>query len=287
MNLRSVSGVARPLDFGYPTNRWIVVIMTGVFIVFWGIGGVVDGVWIGGVLDAVLAAVAVLLAWALCRELDPDLEISALIAAGICALVMLVLKLLDLQTSSIAPLLVVLLGMRVLNRTTGLPATASDIAAILLLGIWVAQEWGALFLLLGIGALALDGAMAPMSRVKLLVAAAIAVLIGIWVLAGPIPALAPPDPVAGMLAIALAALLVPTMRAAGSIQARADDTDEPLMPQRIRAGQGLAVVAGVTAAAWQDWDGYLNLWPLWAAVIAAGGYRLARPYLGRYGSGSG
>ncbi len=279
VDLRSVSGVARPLDFDHPTNRWISAVTATVFLILWLGHGLATGAWMGGALAAFLAALAVLLAWALCRELDPDLEMSALVGAGFCVLALIPLQLLSLGGPGIPELFAVLLAMRVLNRTTGLPATPWDAIALIVLGLWIAQQGDGLYLVLAILAVGLDGLLVPQNPARSLAALTVAALVGAWVLAGPIPTLPAPTPVPGVLAIALAALLLPAVLGASSLQTRADDTGETLSPLRVRVGQALALVVGITAGAWQGWAGLLTLLPLWAAIIAAGGYRLARPYL--------
>ena len=277
MNLRRVSGIARPLDFGYPSNRWIAAVAVGVLAAAWLLRGLLTEAWLAAGADAGLAALAVFLAWALCRELDPDLVAAALVAAGLCALALGAAALLRLGPPALAPLFAVLLAMRVLNRTTGVPATPADVVGLLGLAVWLALRGDWLYLGLGIAAVLIDGVMSPRSlrRLLMLGAASVAAIGGAW-LAGQEPAALRPasNMVAIVLAVGLSLLLLPSLSSAGTVTTVADDTGERLQPMRVRAGQGLALAAGIGAAVEHGSAGLTDLLPLWAAIIADGGYRL-------------
>ncbi|MEM8966327.1 MAG: hypothetical protein AAGE93_07905, partial [Bacteroidota bacterium] len=77
MDITRFSGLARPIDPAYPTNRAIIIIVSTVFlgltIYSLSIGqGLIDSLLVGGHL-----AVVIFLTWALARELDPDYPLSA------------------------------------------------------------------------------------------------------------------------------------------------------------------------------------------------------------------
>lgn len=142
MDIRTLSGLGRPLDFAYPTNRWIAGITVVVFLAAWGLIGVGTEQWAAASADALRLALAVFLAWAVCRELDPDRDRSALAAAVLCAAALSILPLAagaqEAWSPGIAECFVLLLALRVLNRTTGAPATLADAAGLLALGVWLA-----------------------------------------------------------------------------------------------------------------------------------------------------
>lgn len=113
----------RSLDPGYPTN---------VAIVLW----VAAAWWLAGSA----AGLAIFFAWAIARELDPDRPLAALLAALLASL----------WGGYSGGLFLLLLGMRFVSRTPGLPARWLD--SVLLLGLawtrpnaaWIAA--GAFFL---------------------------------------------------------------------------------------------------------------------------------------------
>ena len=279
MDLRRVSGIARPLDFGYPSNRWIAAIAVAVLAAAWLLRGLATGAWLAAGADAGLAALAVFLAWALCRELDPDLDAAALVAAALCALALGAAALLRLGPPAFAPLFVVLLAMRVLNRATGVAATPVDVLALLGLAVWLALRGDWLYVGVGVAAVLIDAVMSPRSlrRLSMTGAASVVAIGGAW-LAGQEPtALSPASNlVAIVLAVGLSLLLLPSLSSAATVTTVADDTGERLRPVRVRAGQLLAPAAGIGAAVEHGSVGLTELLPLWVSIVAAGGYRLVR-----------
>lgn len=280
MQLRQISGIARPIEPGYPTNRWIGV-LTLVVLITAGVGRAfaVPG-WPAAAGWGVFAALAFFLAWALARELDPDGELAAFIAAGFTLPVIAAAALRWLPLPDLAALFLVLLALRVVNRTTGVPATLPDVLGLLALGLWLGYEVNPIYLALAIAALLLDGLLERLDMRRLLLAGAAAV-IGVLLLnyAGeplhsrlepPVLALA-----AVLAAVLISALFAVAIRAAGQIQSHGDDTDEPLSPRRVRAAQFLALLTGLAITLWQGNAGLIALLPLWAAMAATGGYRLA------------
>ena len=83
MNLRKISAIARPVDPSFLTNRAIALV-TAVIVV----GDFLRRQFTGAdLLPSAWAAagvgLAVFFAWALCREIDPDRDYSAFVAAGV------------------------------------------------------------------------------------------------------------------------------------------------------------------------------------------------------------
>ena len=270
MELRRFSGLARPVDTGYASNRRIAGASVAVLAAAWLIAGIATGQWLGALGTAALTALAFFLAWALGRELDPDEDAAALAGA---ALTLPGLALAGLP--DIGALFLVLLAMRVLNRTTGVAATVLDVGLLLVLGLVVALPGQPVYLAAAGAALMVDGIISPPSRRRVIIglgAGAIAAA-GVIVLmpGGPRPQ---PELLAGLAALVLAAAFVPVIQAQRGLQSVADDTGEPLAVQRVRAGQLLAAGTALAAALWQGSAGLLALLPLWAAMLAAAGWRL-------------
>ena len=82
MNVRKFSGIGRPLDFAWPTNVAIFLVTIAV-----GILSAASGIWndlppTEMAWTAVRTAGSVFLAWALCREIDPDHQRTAFVASA-------------------------------------------------------------------------------------------------------------------------------------------------------------------------------------------------------------
>jgi hypothetical protein len=277
MRSRALTGVARPLDFSYAGNLWIAAAAVGTFlaVLLW-FGLAADKApdwlgadWISAAGAAALAGLGTFLAWAIGRELDPDRPAAAVLASLLAIAGMLVLG-----PPGIGACFVVLLAVRVLNRTTGVPATPPDGVLLLGLGVWIALDGGWIYLVAPCAALLGDGLLArELRRFVWALAGAVASFGLLYVLGGPeVPLAAASSPEAAVVAVLAALLLLPTMRGAGDVQSVGDAGGRPLEPVRVRAGQALALGVGVVAAIERGFAGLEMLMPLWAAVLASGLY---------------
>ncbi|MGD2206818.1 MAG: hypothetical protein PVH17_08570, partial [Anaerolineae bacterium] len=137
MKFSDITALGRPIDPNYPTNRAIAALTLVVMI-----GGAAYRLFAGAALfDSMLwgvgAGLAVFLAWALARELDPDHALSAFVAAGL-----MLIGLFFLEPPNLLMLFWLLLVLRIVNRTTGLPARPLDSLAVLGLGGWLTLQGG-------------------------------------------------------------------------------------------------------------------------------------------------
>ena len=126
------TSIGRPLDPAYPTNKAVLLLMPVAAVL-----GAIVGWQRGGdlvhILQQALAFALILFAaWALARELDPDDNPVAFISL-VCAM------LVALTVSSPGVLIVfVTLGLvRIVNRSTGLPARRTDSIILMLLSVAV------------------------------------------------------------------------------------------------------------------------------------------------------
>jgi hypothetical protein len=275
MNLRQISAIARPVDRRFPTNRAIacgtVVLMVGDFLRRLLTGSdLLASAWAAAGLG-----LTVFLAWALCREIDPDRDFSAFVAAGVA----LVGKLLW-GLPHLAMIFWLLLAVRIVNRTTGLRSTAVDSLAVLALATWLSfRVWWPVG---GLTALAfiMDGWLGqPHVRHRILGFLMLAVTLGAASLAE--PALRPRGPTwaSGTIAVVLCLVFVPVVVAARDLTTLSDDTNERLATTRVRAAQLLVMTAGVAAVCWIGAAGLIALWPIWSAVIGASAYLLVKSAL--------
>jgi len=154
------SGIGRPLDPNYPTNRAIVAVAVLVGLV----GGAVQLFITGsGLLDSLVwsveAAGGVFLAWALSRELDPDNEMSAFVSAGLW-----ILSLAVINAPGLLALLWFLWSLRIVNRTSGLAAKPLDSVLFLTLGSWLAFQTSGIYIVMTAVVFVLDGLLEPANR---------------------------------------------------------------------------------------------------------------------------
>ncbi|MBC8122660.1 MAG: efflux RND transporter permease subunit [Gemmatimonadaceae bacterium] len=265
--LRGFTSIGRPIDPNYPTNRAIALLALAVAV-----GGTVvsafrGGEWPQSITFGLGAGFAVFLAWALCRELDPDHDLSAFLAAALVIAGLFVWGLPDTVA-----LFWLLLAVRVVNRSTGLPPTIFDSLSVLGLGLWLnfSQHWG--FGVVAAVAFFLDARLVRGEPRQLLFAGAslvAAVLTALGARDMPITL----SPVFA-LTIALTAAFLPVIFASGRLVTTGDDTSEPLDPNRVRSGQILALLTGVGAALWGGPAGFAAMLSLWAAAAGAAGYKV-------------
>ncbi|MCJ7725459.1 MAG: hypothetical protein MUP76_03615, partial [Acidimicrobiia bacterium] len=79
------SGIGRPIDPRYPSNRFILIVapLAGLAWRVWKLAS--EGDWSPAVGRALVAGMATFLAWAIARELDPDRPWTAGVAAVLAA----------------------------------------------------------------------------------------------------------------------------------------------------------------------------------------------------------
>ena len=265
MKLSKITSIGRPVDFNYPTNRAIGILSIVVLVAttllqlfagkdlfvawFWGVG----------------AGLTVFLAWALGRELDPDHDLSAFAAAGLAVIGLFVFGL-----ANLGRLFWLLLAVRVVNRTTGLPATITDSLAVAGLGGWLVfnGNWG--FGVLTVVAFLLDNQLAPPHRQQIIFAGLSALsTLAIVILQGPLWPEAGFSWGAGAIALGISAVFIPVILGSSSLKGVEDESGEGLKPVRVQAGQALALSAGIEIALWSGTLGFKSMMPLWTTVVGA------------------
>lgn len=269
------SGVARPLDLSYRTNRAIVLLALGVLLIVAAASALAGTGTVETLTRSVGAALAVFLSWALCREVDPDHDHSALLAAA-----MMILVLPALPVSDILALLWVLLVIRVVNRTTGRAAATTDLVLLLALTLWPLSRG---FLQAGpiaAAAFVLDGRLHGRAPHRLPFAAAALGAAAAALIVTPVH-LSAPSPAAWMGIVLATALFVPVIAASKTIHTTGDSGGLPLDPGRVMAGQVLALATVISTAAGDA----QTFAPLWAAVLAAGLWHVALEVWGRRPAG--
>lgn len=220
----------RSLDPGYPTNLAMVL---WVALAWWLWGGA--------------AGLSIFFAWALTRELDPDRPLAALLAALLATL----------WGGYSSGLFLLLLGMRFVNRTPGVPARWLD--SLVLLGLAWSRPNAAW---IAAAAFFLDAVLdKPLRRHLVFGSLALGSLAQSDCLsaAGPSPQLS-----SGLL-LGASFLLVCLAKPPTS---GGDEDGRRLNPSRVLAAQLLAMLGALASAwCWQEM-GVFAWWSLWSGLFA-------------------
>ncbi|PRP96243.1 hypothetical protein [Enhygromyxa salina] len=259
-----MSGIARPVDPAYATNKAVLVLVPLV-LVFWVVTSLLDGVAVGEAMQAGFnVTLTVFLTWALTRELSPDDNLAAFIAVGLALAVWP-----RVGAQSLLILAMALLAARLLNRSTGKPAELGD-SVIAMIG-FAAGTWLVSWTLGVVGVLALGfDALLPVPgeqqqrRRHLGFAGALALVVVARIIVGIAPLGLPAhSPVFATIAglCAIAAGLYPRPRSLGDVDA------QPLSHLRVRAG----LAAGLLATVLVSIDSGIRLQSvasLWVCMLA-------------------
>ncbi len=255
------TSIARPVDPRYPTNLAVLVLVPLVGALAAGVRLYRDG---GEVLPyAVTAMLVAIVAWALTRELAPDDDRTAFVAMALA-----LAALFFVEAGSVLILFVALLLVRIVNRSTGLPARSFDSASVAGLTIWAAFTLGQpLLSLVGALAFAADALLEDGRRWQLAPAAACFAAFAMISLTEPFPVAA--NLAAGewaFVAVVASAYVLATL-GIKHVRSVGDVAGAPLSPMRVRIGMaiGLLVAAQSLVA---DGGAALSDSPLWACLVA-------------------
>jgi len=264
--VRRFSSIGRPVERSHPTNRAIASLTLVVAILGFAIRRVTGTHPLESFLGGITLAIGFFLAWAIARELDPDHDFSAFVAAGLSLIPNVVLGRPDF-----AAVFLVLLALRIVNRTVGPAARPLDTIAIL--GLVGMAAWRGHPVVAGIaaGAFALDAILHPAHRVHLVAAGASIGLLGVGV--SRLQA-APAHSLTAVTWLALAATLpfLALIRNSREPQAVPDAGGPPLIGRRVRAAQWLGFIGLGAAVLVEGPAGLAALSPLWAALVGTGAY---------------
>lgn len=258
------SGIARTLDPRYRSNVLIVAFSALSFVVAMlvNVGRGIEPVEAG--VGAVWVAGCCFIAWILAREIDPDNVETSGVAALLGAGLALILN----AEPALIPLMVGVISVRIINRTTGVPPTLWD--GLMLLGLVI---WSALgeFWLMGIVAAFAYGfeqllekphpqaqLWASLMAVATLVTMFLAQSFGEAIDLRTLPLL--------LLVFVWHSAVISRMPA--NFSSTEDRNDKRLNRQRVMAGQTLLLVALILVTVWRGVAGIEGLLALWAAEMA-------------------
>ena len=251
------SGIGRPIDLRYPSNRFVVAatVVAGAIGFLFGDGNAFsDGVTAGG---------AVFLAWAIGRELDPDSTWSAGVAAPIA------LALWFIHPPGLAITGAVLLVLRIVARTTGRSPALVDMVVVGGFAAFTAWRPGGVIAASAIGvALVLDCVLARRNDPVQYGAGLATVLAAGVVATGWAQPLDFTDPTAGWIVLVAVAVAAGATMPLGSVRSVGDLTGEPLSASRVRLARLVAAVVVIGYAALGGSAGLETVAPAVAAMVA-------------------
>ena len=278
MKLTDLTALGRtPIDPSYPTN-WAIVALALV-VTF---AGTIVHLFTGAaLLESVLwgigAGFVPFLTWALGRELDPDHDLSAFVGAG---LVLITFLLPDMP--SLILILWLLLVLRIVNRTVGLPAKPWDSLGVLGLGAWLAWQGYWLVGLMTAVAFLLDGLLSQPLRYHLFVSGlAFVITVAIAIFRGEMAMESGPTMPVVISSVVMVGLFTIVIATTRKVEAVGDATGKVLNLRRVQAAQVLALLTGLLFAWWAGASGMMAMLPLWAAMVGVSLYRVANLFLSR------
>jgi hypothetical protein len=278
VKLSDVTTLGRtPIDPSYPTNL-VIAALTSAVAIAGSIWRLISGVaLLESALWGIGVSLALFLTWALGRELDPDHDLSAFVGAGLVLIALLLVG-----APSLLPTLWLLLVLRLVNRTTGLPAKTLDSLGVLGLGTWLTWQGYWMTGLMTAVAFLLDGLLSPPLRSSLFVSGlAFVTTVVLSIFHAGMAMESGPTMLAMVFSVVVAGLFLPVIATTRELEALGDATGEVLNPRRVQAAQVLALLTALLFAWWAGASGLITLLPLWAAMIGVGLYRLAVLFLQR------
>lgn len=268
MEKKNISGIGRPVDPNYSTNRAITIIS---IIVFAG-SSILKIVTRHDFFDSLLwgfqVGITVFLSWALSREIDPDYNVSAFIAAG--------LSLIGVFYWGIPALGVIfwlLLAVRIMNRITGLPVTILDSIVFITLSAWLSYQvnWG-------IGLVATIVLLADIlisSRKGVLFIFPFLSMFFTWeifqrwgVVKMPGEFIIKDWIIVLVLCLVFLSVIIRTRK----VNSMCDTPGEVPVPLRIQLGQIVVLLVGLEVMLWNGKVGMIEMFPLWLSVLAVSIY---------------
>lgn len=269
--LENLTHLSRALDPAIPSNRLIMLgtVLAGVGV---GVYGVLDGgAFIEASLQGLWAAGSVFLAWALGRELDPDANFSAYVAAVIALLAYGVMG-----SPLLLPILALMMLARITTRVVGVAALAADYGYVVMVAGVALRLGGGMVAWVVVVGLLYQAALNHYRRWAL-GWTGVALAMGVYAL------LLPTEREWNGLLTGAAVIGVGFVPALVYVSATAQSLDDrnhaPLNKSYLRAAQLMALGAAIIFGLWYGGAGVGYLTPLWSA-LAGVNLRWLRDQLG-------
>ncbi|MFP3852932.1 MAG: hypothetical protein ACLFWD_01420 [Anaerolineales bacterium] len=237
-----------------------------------------DSGFVGGLQLGVLCGFGVFFSWVIARELDPDHPNSGLLPPFL-----VVPAILAIGAPSLVMAFWIVILLRMVNRSTGLPAKPLDSLMLLAMALWLTLTgFPSAGLLTGLVML-VDSALPDSHPYHRYVGAAVAVLGAGYLLFQPL-ALNPPVQITSLVMTAtLGLIFLVAVSLQSSPQAECDFADRQLSKSRVRAGQVAGLALALIFMLLHGANGIQANLPLWAAMAGVGLYGLIAPWLRKPG----
>lgn len=274
-NLYQFTSIGRTLDPRYPTNLAILLASVAAGIVA-GLVAIISGESTGAALIAgIVCAASVFVAWALARELDPDHNRSAFLAAGTAFTASFFVEM-----PNFFALFAVVMLLRVVNRTVGPPAKLFDTLGVLVIAGIVIFTGTWMFGIVAVAALVMDSILQNPHRRHLIAAGVVVLMIAARFVLLDVDEPQALSTMMMVIELAVTALFIVAMFSMREVHTTSDANDERLAVHRVQAGMGIGLMA-VLVMLWNGNAGMIAMAPLWTALFSVAVYRLAIPLLPR------
>ncbi len=257
------TSIARPVDPAYLTNRALLIVLPLLAAVSAGVAWFSD-TGDGPLSAAFSGALVAFVAWALTRELAPDYNGVAFVALAFAWVGSIAFDMRQVLLAFVALLLV-----RIVNRSTGLPARAFDTLSVFGFCTWAAVNLQQpLILLVASLAFALDASLARPRRLHYLAAAAGLAAFGWLLISGSNPFAGDLNGQDWLLAGVIALGVALVVRASPEPVSYCDTSPDRLDRARVNAGLVIGWLLAVQTLITNGASAWLET-PIWVCVIAA------------------
>ncbi len=262
--------LARSLDIHYLPNKIILILLPIVFISTFAWFFVKNTTITQNIIYSLFQVILVFFCWALGREIDPDHDYAAFLGIPLLFLPFAIAK------GSILVLFWFIIGLRLLNQTTGKKTSSADVTVFLFLSLIAALISSQLLILpLSIIIIFLTSFL-PKRQPSLsffsipLIPSFILLLLifpGSWDFINPSPWI--------LIYIAISsALLFLVTTLTDKIQCTGDHSHTPLSLKRVQTAQIISVLSVLLLTTFHG--NILSVFPVWSAITGVGIFRLGQ-----------
>lgn len=240
------------------------------------IGWFIGSTLLASLLLGVKCGISAFLTWVLARELDPDHPNSGLLGP-----LLIVPAVLAIGSPSLLSALWTVMLLRILNRSTGLPATPPDSMGTILLTAVLSTTLHPSLGILG-GTAFLADSLLPRGHAyhRGLGVFTLAIAAGHWWFVG--GGFMLPDQIRFWIGVGLASLLfLLTILWQDDPVSVGDYDGQPLSESRVNAAQYAALIVALFFILFEGRSGFQEQTPLWAALVGVAGYQFVRRLLER------
>jgi hypothetical protein len=173
-----------------------------------------------------------------------------------------------------------LLVLRIVNRSVGLPAKPWDSLGVLGLGAWLTWQGYWMIGFMTATAFLLDGLLSPPLRHHLVVSGlSFVTTVILTIFHGDMAVESGPTMPVVLASVVVAGIFLVVIFTTRRVKAVGDATGKVLNARRVQAAQILALVIALLFAWWYGATGLVTMLPLAAAMIGVSLYRLASLFL--------